>query len=310
MSGSHGSRGSMIAQDIPGRTCHLVRLVPHCPKGRSTNDDGGEERAPAEGADVASVRRDIVFVDTSVAPTGASASLVLPVGSFADASAAPVAANATFVAEDVALVSSNAAFTTENVASLSRDARSSRENVTPATPNAAREAQNVAPPAEDATFVDVTSIFSPPDGVFSVHRSTFSAEEDAGGGPRAVSVETEASFACSNVARTATNDAFAVQNVAPHRRHHPEAAPAPPSGRVRRRQTRSTPCPRTTARAQSAMSLWAGARRTPTVTSTPRSRNCSTPPPVTSGLGSLHATTTRATPAARIASTHGGVRPW
>ena len=47
-----------------------------------------------------------------------------------------------------------------------------------------------------------------------------------------------------------------------------------------------------------------------TSTTTPAARSRATPWPLTSGLGSVCATTTRATPAAISASQHGGVRPW
>jgi hypothetical protein len=87
----------------------------------ASNDDGGEEKAPAEGGDVASVRRDIVFVDTSVAPSGASASFVLPVAPLRGCQRGAIAANATFVPENVAFAPSNATFTAENVASLLPD---------------------------------------------------------------------------------------------------------------------------------------------------------------------------------------------
>mmetsp|Transcript_31883 Transcript_31883/g.92342 ORF Transcript_31883/g.92342 Transcript_31883/m.92342 type:complete len:206 (+) Transcript_31883:375-992(+) len=47
-----------------------------------------------------------------------------------------------------------------------------------------------------------------------------------------------------------------------------------------------------------------------TVTSTPCSLSLARPPPLTRGLGSTTPATTRATPAARSASQHGGVLPW
>ena len=47
-----------------------------------------------------------------------------------------------------------------------------------------------------------------------------------------------------------------------------------------------------------------------TCTSMPACRSSSTPRPRTKGLGSRHATSTRATPACTKARLHGGVRPW
>ena len=49
--------------------------------------------------------------------------------------------------------------------------------------------------------------------------------------------------------------------------------------------------------------------RSSSSTSTPAASSATAPPPA-SGLGSAQPATTRATPAATIASTHGGVRPW
>ena len=48
----------------------------------------------------------------------------------------------------------------------------------------------------------------------------------------------------------------------------------------------------------------------PTLTAMPAARSCSTPRPATWGSGSSTAMTTRATPAAMMASVQGGVRPW
>ena len=58
-----------------------------------------------------------------------------------------------------------------------------------------------------------------------------------------------------------------------------------------------------------ALSSRAASDSMPTSTSIPAARRRSTPPPAT-GFGSRTATTTRAMPAAMIASTHGGVLPW
>ena len=52
------------------------------------------------------------------------------------------------------------------------------------------------------------------------------------------------------------------------------------------------------------------ARRSATTTSTPSSRRIPRPRPEAFSVGSSEATTTRAIPASRIASVHGGVRPW
>ena len=49
---------------------------------------------------------------------------------------------------------------------------------------------------------------------------------------------------------------------------------------------------------------------TPTVTSMPAARSAASPRPATWGSGSSTPTTTRATPAATMASVQGGVRPW
>jgi hypothetical protein len=56
----------------------------------------------------------------------------------------------------------------------------------------------------------------------------------------------------------------------------------------------------------------ARAARSPSAitTSTPSSRRIPGPRPAAFSVGSSEAITTRAMPAARIASTHGGVRPW
>ena len=61
--------------------------------------------------------------------------------------------------------------------------------------------------------------------------------------------------------------------------------------------------------AQGASSSVAGRCSCITVTSTPSARSRSMPLPGTFGFGSRAPTTTRATPAARMASTHGAVRP-
>src|SRR5580704_14322702 len=63
------------------------------------------------------------------------------------------------------------------------------------------------------------------------------------------------------------------------------------------------------AAAQCAISLAPSSSRRPTLTSIPQLRSRSTPPPATSGFGSMQATTTRTRPAATMASTHGAVRP-
>src|SRR5438552_1970273 len=57
--------------------------------------------------------------------------------------------------------------------------------------------------------------------------------------------------------------------------------------------------------------FWAAASApsTPVTTATPCPRRAATPPPRTNGLGSAAAATTRVMPAAKIAGTHGGVRP-
>ena len=46
------------------------------------------------------------------------------------------------------------------------------------------------------------------------------------------------------------------------------------------------------------------------MTSMPAARSRSSPRPAWAGFGSMAPTITRAKPAATIASTHGGVRPW
>ena len=53
----------------------------------------------------------------------------------------------------------------------------------------------------------------------------------------------------------------------------------------------------------------ASASSTPVTTATPLSRSAAAPPPDTNGLGSAAAATTRVMPAAKMAGTHGGVRP-
>ena len=58
------------------------------------------------------------------------------------------------------------------------------------------------------------------------------------------------------------------------------------------------------------LSARASASISPTSAWMPASVSMDMPPPATSGLGSLIAATTRATPAWISASAHGGVRPW
>src|SRR5439155_2383105 len=54
----------------------------------------------------------------------------------------------------------------------------------------------------------------------------------------------------------------------------------------------------------------ASGARSPTIVSIPASCRARRPPPFTHGLVSVSAACTEPTPAATMASTHGGVRPW